>query len=91
MKTFLKIALIIFAALVAIKLLPLTLAAGCIIGGAAVIALVVGVSAAAVLLCVAAALIAVLSPIWLPVVAVLGVVSLCRKRHPANSTTAPAA
>lgn len=79
MKTFLKIALIALAVLVLIKLLPFTLIAGCIIGAVAAIALVVGVSSAAAILCVAALFLAVLSPIWLPVAAVIGIVSLVRR------------
>ncbi len=84
MKTFLKIALIVLAVLVMIKLLPITLLAGCAIGVAAVIALMVGVSAAAAILCIAALFLAVLSPIWLPIVAVIGIISLFRRNKRAS-------
>lgn len=80
MKTFLKIALIVLGVLVLIKLLPFTLIAGCVIGAVAAVALVVGVSSAAVILCVAALFLAVLSPIWLPVAAIVGIVSLFRRQ-----------
>jgi hypothetical protein len=84
-KTFLKIALIVLAALLAIKLLPLTLAAGFFLAAVALLILVVGASAAAVLFCVAVILAAALSPIWLPVLAVIGLVSLIRRsRGPAS-------
>lgn len=79
MKTFLKIALLVLGALVLIKLLPFTIAVGCAIGAIATAALLVGVSAAAVVLCVAAIFLAVLSPLWLPVAAVIGMVSLFRR------------
>lgn len=85
MKTFLKIALIAFGVLVLIKLLPFTLIAGCVIGAVAAAALVVGVSSAAVILCVAALLLAVFSPIWLPVAAVIGIVSLFRRNKRASA------
>ncbi len=84
MKTFLKIALIALAVLIAWKLLPLTILAGCILAGIALAVLVVGASAAAVLFAVAVVAAAALSPVWLPILAVVGLISLVRRnRHAA--------
>lgn len=79
MKTFLKVLLVVIAVFIAIKLLPITLFAACILGGAALAVLVAGVSAAALVVCLAAALIAVLSPIWLPILAIVGLVLLIKR------------
>lgn len=79
MKTFLKILLIALAVVVAIKLLPVTLLAGCVLAGMALLVLAIGVSAAAGLFCVAVIMAAALSPVWLPVLAVIGLIRLCRR------------
>jgi hypothetical protein len=85
MNTFLKVILVAFLVLVAIKLLPVTLVAGCILALAALAVLVVGVSAAAALLCLAFVLAAALAPIWLPVLAVVGIISLVRRSRRASA------
>jgi hypothetical protein len=84
MKTFLKVLLILIAAVVAVKLLPFAFLAVC--GVAAVLAglLVLGVSLAAVLICAVLAAAAALSPIWLPVLAIVGIVALCRRNSGAR-------
>lgn len=79
MNTFLKILLIALLVVVAVKLLPVTLAIGCLLAGAAVLALVVGASAAVLLFGIVALLAAVLAPIWLPVLIIVGIVALCRR------------
>ena len=79
MKTFLKILLIAALLLIAIKLSPLIFF-GALIGLVAAAVLgVIGLSLVIVLLAVALALAVALSPIWLPVLVVLGVISLCKK------------
>ena len=84
MRTFLKVVLILIALLLAIKLLPLTLVAGAIIGAAAFVIGLLGLSVAATLFCVAAAAAVLLSPLWLPVALIIGIVALCRRKKPAT-------
>ena len=80
MKTFLKILLFVLLAMVVIHVFPLllvpaTLSVLVMLGIGAVL---VGVLAA--VLAVALVILTVLSPLWLPGLAVLGLVSLCRRR-----------
>ena len=79
MKTFLKVLLLVVAVILAVKWLPIAF----VIGGAVAALLaglaVLGVSLAALLLCAALAVGALLSPIWVPVLALVGVVALCRR------------
>jgi hypothetical protein len=79
MKTFLKVILIVMIAIIAVKLLPFTLALGFALGGAIVAAAVLGLSALAVLFCVSLALIAVLAPVWIPVLALVGAIALIKR------------
>ena len=83
MKTFLKISLIVVLALLALKFLPVFLVGG--IAGL-LIAAVLGVVGVSLLAAMLAALVAValglafaLSPIWIPVLIVMGVISLFKK------------
>ena len=86
MKTFLKILLIAVAAVVAVKLLPLALALAGVLAACVGVVAAVGVSLAAGVLCVGLLLALVLSPIWLPVLALVGVIALIKKTgaKPAN-------
>lgn len=79
MKTFLKVLLLIALAIVAVKLLPVTLAVGFALGLTVVIVGVLGVSALAVILCFAIGLAALLSPLWIPVLALVGMIALVKK------------
>jgi len=79
MKTFLKVLLYVAVAMVAIKLLPLTLALGIILALVIGFGVFVGFSMLAVLLGVGLAVVAALAPIWLPALAVVGIVALIRK------------
>jgi hypothetical protein len=81
--TFLKVLLLLVAVLVAIRLLPLTLLAGFGLIGAAFGVLAAGLSVVAALVCTALLVAAVLSPLWIPILAVIGIVALCRRRSPA--------
>jgi len=83
MKTFLKITLIVVLALLALKFLPVFLVGG--IAGL-LIAAVLGVVGASLLVALLAVLLAVvlglafaLSPIWIPVLVVMGAISLFKK------------
>ena len=79
MKTFLKLSLIVVLALLALKVLPLVVVgaiAGLLI--AAVLGLV-GISLLAALLAVALGFAFALSPIWIPVLLVMGAISLFKK------------
>jgi hypothetical protein len=79
MNTFLKIALFLVLAIVAIKLFPLTLALGIILALALGGAIFVGFSVIAAILVVTLAAVAALAPIWLPALVVVGIVALFRK------------
>jgi hypothetical protein len=79
MKTFLKIFLIVVVSLLALKFLPVVLVGAFV--GLLVAALLgaFGLTLVGLLLAVAVALAVALSPIWIPVLIVMGVISLCRK------------
>ena len=78
MKTFLKIALLVIAALVAVKFLPLIFGLGCLLAAAIVALLAIGASAIATLFGAMIALAVVLSPIWVPLLALIGVIMLIK-------------
>jgi hypothetical protein len=87
MKTFLKVLLVVILAMVAIKLLPATFALGCILAVGLAILAAVGVSVLAIGLYVALAIVALLSPIWLPILAIVGIIALIKRwRRPAVVT-----
>jgi hypothetical protein len=79
MKTVLKVLLVVVLIFVAIHLSPaifvLTLAG---LAGAAVLG-VLGLSLLAIFGAVIIALVAALAPIWIPVLLIIGLVSLCKK------------
>ena len=79
MKTFFKVLLILIAALVAVKLLPVALVIGCIVAVPVGLLAILGVSLVGVIVVAALVMAAVLSPVWLPVLAVVGIVTLCRR------------
>lgn len=79
MKTFLKVMLLAVLLIVAIKLSPVIFLASILGLIAAAVLGAVGLSALAILAAVTLALVAALSPIWIPVLIVLGFVSLFRK------------
>ena len=90
MKTFLKILLIVTAAVIAVKLLPFTLALGLLLGLLMVGLILCGLSLVAVVLAVAVALAAVLAPLWIPALVILGLIALI-KRFSAKPAAATAA
>jgi hypothetical protein len=87
MKTFLKVLLIAALLIVAIKLSPIIFAAAVLGLLAAAVLGAVGLSLLAVLAGLLVAFALVLSPIWIPVLAVMGLISLFRRKEP-NVVTA---
>jgi hypothetical protein len=81
MKPFWKILLLVLAVIVAVKLLPVTLAMACVLGGIALAVVAVGVSLAAGLMGVGLVIALLLSPIWLPVMALAGIIALCKRAN----------
>jgi hypothetical protein len=79
MKTFLKILLVAALLIVAIKLSPVVFIAAVIGLLLAAVLGVVGLSLVAVLLAVVVAVAAALAPIWIPVLVIMGAVSLFKK------------
>ena len=75
MKTLLKIGLIVVAVVVAIKLLPTAL----VLGGVAALLALVGFLTASGLLGAGLLLTLLLTPLWLPVLAVMGLIALGKK------------
>lgn len=86
MNAFWKILLLVVVAIVAIKLLPVTLVLGAAVGGVLALCAALGVSVVVLLVGSVLLLAAVLSPIWLPILALVGVVALIRRssRPPAE-------
>ena len=82
MKTFLKVLLIAALLIVAIKLSPVIFI-GALLGllAAAVLG-AIGISLVAGLLAVLIALTVALAPIWIPVLVVMGLISLFRRKEP---------
>ncbi len=79
MKTFLKILLVAALLLVAIKLSPVVFVAAVAGLLAAAVLGAIGLSLLAALLAVVVALAAALAPIWIPVLLIMGAVSLFKK------------
>jgi hypothetical protein len=78
MNPFLKVVLVLLAALVAIKLLPLTMLFFGLLCAAIATMAALGLSAVAVLLAIGLTLALLLSPLWVPVLAIVGIVALVR-------------
>lgn len=90
MNTFLKVLLFVILGLVCLKLLPFLfipvalafaglLAVGALLMGGVATVAATGLTVVAGILAVALVLVAALSPIWIPVLAIVGLVSLCRR------------
>ncbi len=79
MKTFLKVLLVAVLLIVAIKISPLMFVAALIGLVAAAVLGVVGLSLVAALVAIVIALAGALAPIWIPVLLVMGAISLCRR------------
>lgn len=81
MNTFLKILLLVGLALLAVKLLPLTLAVGCGLAAALVVIALLGVSLISIVGCIGIGLAVLLSPVWLPILALLGIIALVKRTN----------
>ena len=79
MKTFLKVLLLVILALVAIKLLPLTIGLGFATGVLLVGLVMAGLSLLAGIAVIALVLGAVLAPVWIPVLLLVGFIALIRR------------
>ena len=78
MKTFLKVVLLLIVAVIAVKLLPLMFAFGWMLAAALVGLLAVGGSAVVALLGAVLALVVILAPIWIAVLALIGLITLIK-------------
>ena len=81
MKLFLKVVLLLIAAVIAVKLLPLTIAMGALIALALAILAAIGVSVFALVAGLGIVIAAVLAPIWLPVLAIVGIIALVKRTN----------
>ncbi len=90
MKTFLKISLIVVLSIIALKLSPVLFVAAVLGLLAAVVLGAVGFSLVLALVAIALALALALSPIWIPILIVMGLITLFKKLgdKPASSTVA---
>lgn len=79
MNSFLKIFLLVLAAIIAVKLVPVTLALGAVLGLLVVGLLLCGLSLVAVVAVAALALAAVLAPVWIPALVILGLIALVKR------------
>lgn len=79
MKTFLKVLLLVIAAVVFVKLLPLIFGLGCLLAGATFGFIALAASVIAALLGSALVIMVVLSPIWVPILAVVGIIALVKR------------
>ncbi len=80
MKTFLKILLVVFLLLIAIKLSPVIFALAVVGTLVAAVLGVIGLSLAGAVCAIVVAAAVALSPIWIPVLVVVGVISLFRRK-----------
>jgi len=80
MKTFLKILLVAALLIVAVKLSPVLFCAAAVGVIVSAILGVIGLSLIAALAAVLLALAVALSPIWIPVLAIVGICSLFRRK-----------
>jgi hypothetical protein len=79
MHSFVKFSLIVLLAVVAVKFLPALALAGVVAGLMLGLVVLGGLSLAAVLLLLALGVGLLLTPLWLPVLAVVGLVALVRR------------
>ena len=79
MKSFLKVVLLVIVAVIAVKLVPLTFALGCVLAAGVLGLIAVGASAIAALAGAVITLVAVLSPIWVPALAIVGLIALIKR------------
>lgn len=90
MKTFLKILLIAVVLWALIKFSPVLFAAAFIGLVVAAVLGAIGLSVLAVVLGALLGVVIALTPIWLPVLAIIGLINLCRKENAAPPPAPPA-
>jgi hypothetical protein len=78
-KTFLKVVLLVLAAVIALKFLPLVFGVGCLLAALLLGGIAFGVSAVAAFVACVIAVLAVLAPIWLPLLALVGLIVLIKR------------
>jgi hypothetical protein len=66
-------------AILVVKLLPLAIAVGFFLGGAIIAIAALGISAATVVLGLTLVLALLSSPIWIPILAIMGAISLLKR------------
>ena len=81
MKTFLKVVLLVIVAVIAVKLLPLTFAVGCAFAAMVLGLIAAGFSAVFALAGGLLALTVILAPIWIPVLALIGLITLIKRAN----------
>jgi hypothetical protein len=79
MNSFIKIVLLLIVAVIAVKLLPLMFGLGWLLAGALLGLLALGASAFAVMMAGGLLLAALLSPLWIPVLVIIGVIALVKR------------
>lgn len=79
MKTFAKVMLLLIVAVIAIKLLPLIFGLGWLVAGAVLGFVALGVSATIALMGSALVLVVLLSPVWVPFLAIFGLILLIQR------------
>jgi hypothetical protein len=89
MKTFLKVLLMAALLVIAIKFSPIIFIAALVGMVAAALLGVIGLTLIIVLLSVLLAIAVALSPIWVPILAVIGLISLFRRQAPAPTPVPP--
>ena len=88
MKTFLKVGLLVIVAVIVVKCLPLLVAAGFALAGALLGFIALAVSAITALMGSALVLAVLLSPVWLPILALVGVIALIKRSGRKNGGVA---
>ena len=84
MKTFLKVVLLIIVVLIAMKLLPLIFGLGWLFAGALVGALAFTASAIAAVAGSFLVIALILTPVWLPLLALIGLIALIKRSQGRN-------
>ena len=91
MKTFLKVLLVAILLILALKFSPVIFLGGLVGLVVAAVLGAVGLSLLAVLLAIVVAFTLALSPIWLPVLVIIGLVKLFRSETPVGPAAPPPA
>jgi hypothetical protein len=88
MKTFFKVVLLVLVAVIVVKCLPLLVAAGFALAGAVLGFIALAASSIAALMGSALVLAVLLSPIWIPLLALVGLIALIKRSGRKNGGAA---